>query len=231
MTVLGAAPRWSSARTLAEARSLQHRVASLVREVPLAVTVRLVAGVDGAYATERATSFAVVAVCDAESLGLVELVSAECANDVPYRPSYLAWRELPAVLAAWSKLSRIPDLVLCDAHGRAHPRRCGLACSLGVLLGVAAVGCAKSLLVGTHRDLAAARGAVAPLVDRGEVIGAAVRTRHDVRPVYASVGHLITLDEACAWVVRTSRTRIPEPLRAAHRAVSRLCREGGPARA
>jgi deoxyribonuclease V len=127
---------------------------------------------------------------------------------------------LPAILAAFDRLDRQPDLVLVDGHGRAHPRRCGLSCLVGLALDLPTAGCAKSVLVGSFSGLATARGARAPLVDRGEVIGMALRTRAAVRPVYVSVGDRVTLTGACACVLAASRFRIPEPLRLAHAAVT-----------
>ena len=208
----------------AQARSLQEELAGAVRETPLAAAPRLVAGFDVAYDTRRRLAVAAAVVVDAATLAPVETVVATAEVTFPYVPGLLAWRELPALLAAWRRLETCPDLVLCDGQGRAHPRRCGLACMVGLLLDVPAIGCAKSLLIGRHGRLAARRGASAALVDRRETVGRAVRTRDGVRPVYVSVGHRITLDEAVSWVLRLARTRIPEPLRSADRAAAQALR-------
>jgi len=209
----------------AQARSLQEELAGAVRETPLAAAPRLVAGIDVAYDTRRRLAVAAAVVVDAATLAPVETVVATAEVTFPYVPGLLAWRELPALLAAWRRLETCPDLVLCDGQGRAHPRRCGLACMVGLLLDVPAIGCAKSLLIGRHGRLAARRGASAALVDRRETVGRAVRTRDGVRPVYVSVGHRITLDEAVSWVLRLARTRIPEPLRSADRAAAQALRQ------
>lgn len=147
----------------------------------------------------------------------------------PYIPGLLAYREAPLCLAAIRGLGLIPDLVLVDGHGRAHPRRAGIACHVGVALGRPTIGVAKSILTGRHGPLGAERGSTAPLVADHEVIGMAVRTRRGVRPVYVSVGHLITLREAVEWTLRTTtRYRLPEPSRLAHRLAQHAARASGP---
>ena len=139
----------------------------------------------------------------------------------PYVPGLLSFREIPALLAALAKLKHAPDLIFCDAHGYAHPRRFGLACHLGVLLDRPTIGCAKSLLIGTHAEPAKARGAWAPIMGRDargepEVIGAALRTRDAVRPVFVSQGHRISLERAIELTLAVSDGfRIPRPTREA----------------
>jgi deoxyribonuclease V len=143
---------------------------------------------------------------------------AESPVRFPYVPGLLSFREIPALLAAIEQLDVLPDVILCDGHGIAHPRRFGLACHLGLWLGQPTVGCAKSLLYGQHADPALERGSVASLVGGEQGIGAVVRTRTNVKPVYVSVGHLISLSDAVEIVLNcASRYRLPEPLRAAHR--------------
>jgi len=208
--------------TLSEARALQERLAGLVREEDVPEPVELIAGADAAYDPEGRHVHAAVALWDVTSGDVVETATATVATRFPYVPGFLAWRELPAVLAAFAKLNRRPHLMLVDGHGRAHPRRCGLACVAGLALDLPTAGCAKSVLVGDFSDLGGERGTCVPLWHRGEVIGMAVRTRVGVRPVYVSVGHRITLERACRSVLAASRFRIPEPLRAAHTAVTRL---------
>jgi deoxyribonuclease V len=144
----------------------------------------------------------------------------------PYVPGYLSFREVPPLLAAFEGLERPPDLVLVDGHGRAHPRRFGIACHLGVLLDLPTVGCAKSRLVGAHREPGPRRGATTRLVDGDEVIGVVLRTRPGAKPVYVSVGHRVSLSRARSLVLRLApRYRLPEPIRAAHAEVNRLRRE------
>ncbi len=189
--------------------------------------VRLVAGADVSYDRGSPVLFAAVVLLDAGSLEPVEAAGVCERARFPYVPGYLSFREIPAVLAAFAKLKGRPDLLVCDGQGRAHPRRFGLACHLGVLLDLPTLGCAKSRLVGRHREPGVRRGAHVQLRDGGEVIGEVVRTREGVKPVYVSVGHRITLATARRQVLRLApRTRLPEPIRAAHGEVNRLRREG-----
>ena len=149
----------------------------------------------------------------------VERASAVVPLQFPYIPGLLSFREIPALLAALQKLRRLPDLLFCDGQGYAHPRRFGLACHLGVLLDRATIGCAKSLLVGTHGELGEEAGGWVPLVDEkaeGEKIGAVVRTRKGVRPVYVSQGHRVSLETAVRLTLQVADgVRIPRPTRAA----------------
>jgi deoxyribonuclease V len=136
----------------------------------------------------------------------------------PYVPGLLAFREGPVVLAALARLKDRPDVLIFDAHGLAHPRRMGLASHLGILLDTPAVGCAKSRLVGLHEEPDESKGGWTPLVHEEEVIGAVVRTRDRVRPVYVSIGHRVDLETAISLTLGcTSRYRLPEPIRWAHR--------------
>src|SRR5690606_12334759 len=133
------------------------------------------------------------------------------------------FRECPAALAALARLPRRPDVLVCDGHGYAHPRRFGLACHLGLLSGVPSIGVAKTRLIGEHDEVPQARGAWVPLLDGGERIGAVLRTRSGVKPVYVSIGHRMTLEVAIDLVLAlTPRYRLPETTRAAHQLASRL---------
>jgi deoxyribonuclease V len=152
---------------------------------------------------------------------VVETATASLQNGLPNVPGLFAWRELPVVLAPWRRLRVQPELLRVDGHGRAHPRRCGVACLLGLAVDVPTIGCAKSVLVGSLSALAAERGARVPVAHANEVVGAALGTRAGVRPVIVSVGHRVTLAAACTRVLAASSFRIPEPLRAAHAATRR----------
>jgi deoxyribonuclease V len=149
----------------------------------------------------------------------VERSSAVVPLHFPYIPGLLSFREIPALLAALRKLRKLPDLLFCDGQGYAHPRRFGLACHLGVLLDRATIGCAKSLLVGTHGELGEEAGSWTPLVDEraaGERIGAVVRTRKGVRPIYVSQGHRVSLETAVRLTMQVvDGVRIPRPTREA----------------
>jgi deoxyribonuclease V len=203
-------------------RRLRERV---VRHTPDGFQARLVAGADISIARESTHGYAGVVVIEAATLRTVDEATAAVEITFPYIPGLLSFRELPAVARAWDGLTRRPDVLIFDGVGYAHPRRFGLACHGGVLLGVPSIGCAKSILVGHHPQLGAERGSTAPLVDRGEVVGMAVRTRANVRPVYVSVGHLMDLPTAVSIVLSmTAGYREPETTRRAHRLVNELRR-------
>ena len=177
-----------------------------------------VAGLDAAYSTDGGTVFGAAAVLVSPSLGFVEGATAAVPATFPYIPGLFAFREGPALLAALDRLTCRPDLLMVHGHGIAHPRRCGIASHLGVVTGIPSVGVADTLLCGEAGETGASRGSAAPVTEKGEVIGCAVRTRAGARPVYVSPGHLIDLAGAVRVVLQTSpRFRTPDPLRAAHR--------------
>ncbi len=189
--------------------------------------VRVVAGADVSFEEDGFVVAGVVAL-DWPSLEVLEEACVRRRARFPYVPGLLSFREAPPLLAAFARLRAEPDLVVLDGQGTAHPRRFGLACHLGLLLDVPTIGCAKSLLVGEHGALGRARGSRAPLVHHGEVVGAALRTRDDVAPVYVSPGHRIGLASSCAWVLRLCRgVRLPETTRRAHGFVTRVARRNG----
>jgi deoxyribonuclease V len=151
------------------------------------------------------------------SLEPVEQVTTQFPLSFPYVPGLLSFREAPAILAALEQLGTSPDVLLVDGHGYAHPRRFGLACHLGVWLDIPSIGCAKSILVGEQAPLDETAGSSAEMLDDGEVIGLAVRTRQKVKPVYVSIGHRVDLDSAMRIVLVCRRGyRLPEPARLAH---------------
>ena len=187
------------------------------------------AGADVSYDRGSPVLFAAIVVLDASNLEIVEVAATTGRAAFPYVPGYLSFRELPPLLEAFAKLRARPDLVLCDGHGRAHPRRFGFACHLGVALDVPAIGVAKSRLVGEHREPGLRRGAHVALRADGEGIGEVLRTQPGVKPVYVSVGHRVSLATARQLVLRfTPRYRVPEPIRAAHTEVNRLRMRGSP---
>ncbi len=183
--------------------------------------VRRVAGIDVGFEDAGTVTRAAVAVLDFPTLHPLESALARLPTTFPYVPGLLSFREIPAVLEALGQLSAPPDLLLCDGQGYAHPRRFGLACHLGVLTGLPSIGVAKSRLIGTHGPLPAHKGAWVPLLDGDEAIGAVLRTRTAVAPLYVSIGHRITLPTAIHWVLAcTTRYRLPETTRQAHRLAS-----------
>ncbi len=203
-------------RSPAQARQLQELLrGQVVAEDKLGI-VREVAGVDAHYSGDCVS--AAVVVMGLPNLAMVESALVHRPLTFPYLPGLLSFREAPAITEALNQLSKKPDLLLVDGQGLAHPRRFGLACHLGVRTDVPTIGVAQSRLVGTYDEPGIERGAWSPLTDGGETIGAVLRTRHAVRPVFVSVGHRISLRTAIDLVLRcTGRFRLPEPIRAADR--------------
>ncbi|HET7875159.1 MAG TPA: endonuclease V [Methylomirabilota bacterium] len=214
--------------TVAQARVIQERLRARVIARGGPRRVGLVAGADLAYAGDGSQAWAAVVVMRVADGAVVETATATGRPRFPYVPGYLSFREGPLVLRAFARLRRRPDLCIFDAHGIAHPRGFGLASHLGVLLGLPSVGCAKSLLVGEHGAVGPGRGSWAPLRFDGRVVGAVLRTRDHVRPVYVSTGHLIGLRAAIRAVLAVTRFRVPEPVRLAEQAVNRLKRGARP---
>ena len=205
--------------SVAEAVAIQQR---LRREVVLEDRlgeVRRVAGVDVGF--PGGLTRAAVAVLDFPALSLAETALATAPVTFPYVPGLLSFREIPAVLDALGQLSDPPDVLLCDGQGVAHPRRLGIASHLGVLTGLATVGVGKTRLIGRHREPEDVRGAWTPLTDRGERIGAVLRTRPGTKPLFISAGHRVSLETAVRLVMAcTTRYRLPETTRHAHRLAS-----------
>ena len=205
----------------AEARALQQRLASHAETRDRLGTPVLVAGIDIGFEDHGRITRAAVAVMRCGDLQLVESALARRPTTFPYVPGLLSFREIPAALAALAVLACTPDLLLCDGQGLAHPRRFGLACHLGWLVDVPTIGVAKSRLLGDYDPPPAERGAWSPLWDRGELVGAAVRTRGGVKPLFVSPGHRVDVASAVRLTLAcTDRYRLPEPSRAAHRLAS-----------
>lgn len=158
-----------------------------------------------------------------ESFQVLDQTAVEGILRVPYVPGFLSFREAPLVLKAFRRLNVRPDVILVDGQGLAHPRRFGLACHIGVALNLPAIGCAKSLLIGEYKPPPNVRGARTPLVIDGQQVGFALRTRKDVKPIFVSPGHRISLSAICDLVMTaTGEYRIPEPIRLADR-LSKFC--------
>jgi deoxyribonuclease V len=212
--------------TPTEAVALQRELAARVDARTPLTKFDLVAGADVSYARFSSVFYAGVVVLRTLDWAVVETQSAVRESPFPYVPGLLSFRESPAVLEAFAKVKSEPDVVMFDGHGYAHPRRFGIACHIGLCLDRPTLGCAKSLLVGSYKDLGDKPGSVAPLTDHGETIGYAVRTKARTKPVFATVGHKIDLPSAARAVLASCRGyRIPEPTRQAHRHVNALRRE------
>jgi len=203
--------------TIAEAEEIQQALASQVVTRNELTTPRLIAAVHLSGEARSGRVRGAVVVLRFPELVLVERSVAEQRIGFPYVPGLLSFRETPLILAACEGLTLSPDLFIADAQGIAHPRRLGLASHLGLLLDVPTIGCAKSILCGRHGDLGEEPGSYAPLFDDSEIIGAALRTKQGVSPVYVSIGHKVDLDAALHWVMACLRGyRLPEPTRLAH---------------
>ncbi len=206
-----------------QAIELQKKLAPKVRFTPLKKKPHLVAGLDCAIGKAGREIIACVVVLKLPGLELVESAAATRKAHFPYIPGLLSFREAPACIAAAKKLKSKVDVFVVDGQGIAHQRRLGLAAHLALFLDKPAIGCAKSRLVGTFEDPAGQKGAYSLLKDKDEVIGAVVRTRYNVKPVFVSVGHRCLLEDAIKIVLKcTTKYRLPEPTRLAHQMVSKL---------
>ncbi len=220
----------------AEARAVQDQLAGRVRFTKLSKSPKLIAGLDCAFTQGGKRILAVVVVLrrvassipkelGMASFELIETASAALDVTFPYIPGLLSFREAPACLAALEKLEHEPDVLMIDGQGIAHPRCLGLASHLGLFLDKPTIGCAKSRLTGAFEEPAPEKGAHSPLTDGDEVIGAVVRTRTNVKPLFISAGHRCTLEDAIDLTLTCAvKYRLPEPTRLAHQTVSRLKR-------
>lgn len=195
----------------------------MVREDSLVSPVRLVAGVDVASEKAGDRLFAAVVVLNAMTLEIVATANSSGNATFPYIPGIFSFRELPPLCEALQRLDSSPDLIICDGQGIGHPRRFGLASHLGVLFDVPTIGCGKSCLTGSYSPPAHDRGSFSDLVDDGEVIGSVLRTQSNVKPIFVSIGHRVSLQTARDWVLRLApRFRQPEPIRRANELVNAL---------
>jgi deoxyribonuclease V len=214
----------------AEAVALQQQLRSLIRIEPLTKSPKTIAGCDISFNKFEETVYAGIVVLDLETLETVEEAGVVSTATFPYVPGLLSFREIPSLLEAWAKLKTEPDVVMFDGHGIAHPRRIGIASHAGLFLNVPTFGCGKSVLVGKYDEPGPERGAWSPMKHYGEVIGAALRTKNKVNPVYISPGHLIDLETAIALTLQCDggrhgySYRLPEPTRRAHNLVNALRR-------
>ncbi len=203
--------------SIPQALDLQRRLAAQVSRNSEVIAPHFIAGVDISAGKTQGTATGAIVVLSYPEFRLVETKMVQGRLDFPYIPGLLSFRESPLTLAAYEELTITPDLILIDGQGVAHPRRFGLASHLGLLLDTPTIGCAKSLLCGSHEVPSSEPGSYAEVMDRGETIGAALRTRFGVKPVYVSIGHKVDLQTAIHWVLKCCRGyRLPEPTRLAH---------------
>ncbi len=208
-----------------DAVALQQSLRAQVRLQTPPRRLRTVAGADISFNKDDETIYAGIVVLRLPELVTVEEVGVVTQTKFPYVPGLLSFREAPAILEAWEKLRAAPDAVMFDGQGIAHPRRFGIASHVGLWLDRPTWGCAKSLLTGRYEEPAPARGSRSPLMDKGETVGAVLRTKDNVSPVYVSPGHWLDLETAVDLTLRCGGGyRVPEPTRRAHLLVNALRR-------
>ncbi len=208
-----------------EAIEIQKSLRERVVVAPFEGEVKTIAGADISFNKFEETIYAGIVVLRLPALEVVEEVGVVTTTKFPYVPGLLSFREAPAVLEAWERLKITPDVVMFDGQGIAHPRRVGIASHVGLIINRPAIGCAKSVLVGKYEEPDIERGSYSSLVDKEEIIGAALRTKRNVSPVFVSPGHLINLTDAIRLTLACDGGyRQPEPTRRAHLLVNRLRR-------
>lgn len=184
--------------------------------------ISLVAGVDVGLSTEKGTVTGGAVVLSFPKLELIETASVTKPLEFPYIPGLLAFREIPAILGAFELLESVPDILIADGQGLAHPRRFGIACHLGVMLDIPAIGCGKSKLIGSYEEPGPEQGDTSPLMAGDEQVGNVVRTKSKVKPVFISPGHKISFESAVDIALKCTKSyRLPEPIRLAHNLASR----------
>lgn len=202
-----------------EAVAIQRELATKVRQEPLTAAVTTIAAADCAFIGKNRIVAAAV-LCDARTLKQIECAYVHQSLAFPYVPGLLSFREAPAVIEAVRRLSGA-DLLMIDGQGLAHPRGLGIACHVGLWLDMPTIGVAKSRLCGTHRNPAAARGRKCNLMYDGKPVGVVLRTQDNVKPLYVSPGHRVTMNDCVRYVLRAARKyRLPEPSRLAHHLVT-----------
>jgi deoxyribonuclease V len=213
-----------------EAKGLQEELSKrlILHNDGLPEDIRIIGGADISYSREENLFFAAVILLDFTTMDIIEVSSVIEKAEFPYIPGLLSFREGPALLRAFKKIERIPDVVIFDGQGIAHPRGFGLASHVGLFLDIPTIGCAKKRLVGSAEDIEGERGNYAPLIYEENVIGAVLRTKRNVKPVYVSQGHKIDLTQAIRITLASGRGyRLPEPTRKAHLMVNKLRLEYG----
>ncbi|MGD1042687.1 MAG: deoxyribonuclease V [Sedimentisphaerales bacterium] len=203
-----------------EAIEIQRQLASQVRFAAMKKRPKIIAGLDCAFSKDGKRIFASAVVIDLSDFSIIETTTAARKVDFPYIPGLLSFREAPACIDAIEKLKNTPDVFIVDGQGIAHPRRLGIASHIGLLIDKPTIGCAKSRLIGTFDEPGRLKGNYSQLLDKREPIGAVLRTRANVKPVFVSVGHKCTLEDAISIILEcTTKYRLPEPSRLAHRLV------------
>ena len=209
-----------------EAIAIQQSLRSKLVFDRLPATIRYIAGTDVSCSLRNRDGWAGVVLLTFPELETIETRWIKGIVRFPYIPGLLSFREIPLLLETLTALQTMPDVLVCDGQGLAHPREMGLACHLGILTGIPTIGCAKSRLVGTHAPVGRKRGDSSPLLYKGRTVGVVLRTRTDVKPVFVSAGYGITLAQSVRIILQCGgRYRIPEPVRRAHLLVKHLRQE------
>ncbi|WP_143871989.1 deoxyribonuclease V [Catenovulum sediminis] len=207
--------------SITQAQELQYKLAHQVICTDSFSNIQLVAGVDVAYSKETDELIAAVVVLESATLKVIESVTIKEKATFPYIPGLFSFRELPPLLKALESIKTRPDLIICDGQGYAHPRRFGLACHLGIIFNIPTIGCGKTKLLGEYCSVGNLRGDHTPLLHDNEVIGNVLRTQNNVKPVFVSIGHKISLKSACEWVLKLApKYRLPETTRQADQLVN-----------
>lgn len=207
--------------TAKEAVEIQKKLRQQVNIIDNFLPPERVAGVDVGFIDNGKKTRAAVAVLSFPALEVLECQTVVTETVFPYVPGLLSFREVPAILTALSRLQVLPDMILCDGQGYAHPRRLGIACHLGIITDIPTIGVAKTRLIGSHGVVPEEKGGWVELIDKDEIIGAVLRTREKVKPLYISPGHRVSLETAIHYVMAcVTKYKLPETTRWAHRLAS-----------
>lgn len=206
-----------------EAVKVQRDLSSKVILEPFKTEVNLVAGADVSYSKGSDILFAGVIVMKVPEMKIIEKATAVGRVDFPYMPGFLSFRESPILIKAFEKINNVPDVVIFDGQGIAHPRHLGIASHLGLIIDLPSIGCAKNILVGKYGDVGNESGDYSPIIFKNSIVGVALRTKQNVLPVFVSPGHKIDVPSALAVVMKTCcGYRLPEPVRQAHVLVNKM---------
>lgn len=206
-----------------EAIRVQRELSSQVILEPFRTEVKLIAGADVSYSKGSDLFFAGVVVMEIPEMRILEETTFENKVEFPYIPGFLSFRESPILIEAFKKIRNIPDVVIFDGQGIAHPRYLGIASHLGLIIDLPSIGCAKNILIGTYKDVGNEVGDYSPIIFRGNLVGAALRTKRNVLPVFVSPGHKMDVSSAIGIIMKVCRGyRLPEPVRQAHILVNRV---------
>lgn len=200
-----------------EAIAIQQQLRTKIIIEKITKPINTIAGCDISFDKNSDTIYAAIVVLQLPELIQIDYSTSISKTRFPYIPGLLSFREAPALLKAWKDLRTAADVLMIDGNGLAHPRRFGIACHIGLLLDMPTIGCAKSLFVGEFEEPAQKPGSYSLLLDKDEIVGASLRTVNGVKPVFVTIGHRATLEDAIDIVMKSVKGyRIPEPTRQAH---------------